>query len=74
MRTVHELTQEELEELQQTYFEQLEDIGELEDEQDITMPTDIPIENVKAHYEGFYFTDDDFFCNQTEEQDLSKSK
>lgn len=60
MRTVHDLTTEELEELRSNYFYQLQDQGE---EEEMQSPEEIPISNVIAHYEGVMFTDDDFFCN-----------
>lgn len=60
MRTVHELTGNELDELRDTYFAQLTDLGE----ENFDSPIDIPMDNVIAHYEATYFTEDDFFCNQ----------
>lgn len=60
MRTVHELTKDELEELRYNYFAQLTDLGE----ENFDSPNDIPMENVISHYEGTYFVEDDFFCNQ----------
>ena len=63
MKTVHELNQNELEELRESYFYQLEDLGE----EDFESPHDIPMGNVISHYEGISFVEDDFFCNQPEE-------
>lgn len=63
MRTVHELTANELEELRETYFDQLTDLGE----ENFDSSDEIPMQNVIAHYEGTYFVDDDFFCNQPTE-------
>jgi hypothetical protein len=60
MKTVHELTTQELEELRDTYFAQLQDQGE---EDEIHSPHEIPMENVIQHYEGIMFVEDDFFCN-----------
>ena len=60
MRTVHELNQNELEELRESYFYQLEDLGE----EDFNSSDEIPMDNVKVHYEETYFVDEDFFCNQ----------
>ena len=62
MKTVHELNQEELEELRGNYFAELEDtypdiLGDMSNADKITMS------NVISHYEGVYFVDDDFFCN-----------
>jgi len=60
MRTVHELTTEELEELREAYFYQLQDQG---GETELQGPEEIPMSNVVEHYEGIMFTDEDFFCN-----------
>lgn len=62
MKSVHELNQEELEELRGNYFAQLQDTDE-EVLGDIIEAEEIPIENVIAHYEGTYFVEEDFFCN-----------
>lgn len=64
MRTVHELTENELEELRNTYFCLLLDSGDDELLNGINWESDIPMSNVKAHYEGTYFVEDDFLCNQ----------
>jgi hypothetical protein len=66
MRNVLELRQEELEELKENYFYQLIDSGDLEEVGNgkINDSTDIPLDNVKIHYEGIYFVDEDFWCNQ----------
>ena len=61
MKSVHELNESELEELRDAYFHQLKDQGE---EPFLKDPTDIPMDNIIAHYEGTYFVEDDFFCNQ----------
>lgn len=63
MRSVHELSQEELEELQQSYFYQLLDAGDEEVLGDIDTPTEIPISSIVSHYEDILFVDEDFFCN-----------
>lgn len=60
MKTVHELTTQELEELRDTYFAQLQDQGE---EEEINSSHEILMENVIQNYEGVMFVDDDFFCN-----------
>ena len=62
MRSVHELTQDELEELRSAYFDQLlqmdnDVLGDIESEHEL------PMDNVIAHYEGTSFVDEDFFCN-----------
>ena len=63
--TVDELSQEQLEELRGNYFVQLQETdGEVLG--DITDPSEIPMSNVIAHYEGNYFVNDDFFCSMDE--------
>ena len=62
MRTVHELNQNELEELRSNYFYQLlETDSEILD--GIDSPCQIDICNIVDHYDGISFTDEDFFCN-----------
>ncbi len=61
MRTVHELRSEELEELRQRYFYELLDTDEQDMFDDVG---EIPIENVIQHFEGIFFVDEDFFCNE----------
>ena len=63
MKSIHELSKDELEELRDTYFAQLNDLGE----EDFNSSDEIPMENIISHYEGTYFVDDDFFCNQPPE-------
>lgn len=63
MKTVFDLNENELEELREAYFAQLTDLGE----ENFDSSNDIPMDNVIAHYEGTYFTEDDFFCNQQPE-------
>ena len=63
MRTVDELNQDELEELRESYFYQLQDtdsevLGDI-----ITSAEMIPMKNIITHYEGMIFTEEDFFCN-----------
>lgn len=60
--TVHELNIAELEELKETYFQQLLDtdpevLGNIESSDEIS---DWSIYN---HYEGIEFVKEDFFCN-----------
>lgn len=62
MKSVHELSLEELEELRGNYFIQLEECDE-DILGDITCAEEIPMSNVIAHYECTYFVEDDFFCN-----------
>ena len=59
---VDELTQEQLEELREHYYYQLLDT-DVEVLGDISSPSEIPMSNVKAHYEEVQFVNDDFFCS-----------
>jgi len=59
MKTVHELSQNELEELRESYFDQLQ----MEGEETFESVEQLPIENVIAHYEDTFFVEEDFFCN-----------
>ena len=63
MKSVHELSQDELEELRDNYFAQLTDL----EREDFNSSDDVPMEDITSHYEGTYFVDDDFFCNQQPE-------
>lgn len=63
-KTVHELSSEELEELRENYFTQLEETDS-EVLGSIKQASDIPFDVILAHYEGTYFVDEDFFCNLT---------
>lgn len=67
MKTVHDLTQEQLEELRDFYFHQLIDCGDEEVLDGIDIAEDIPMDNVKAHYEDVYFVNDGFFCSMDED-------
>lgn len=62
MKTVHDLSQDELQELRETYFYQLLDTDP-EALGFITEAEDIPIEAIFEHYEGISFVSEDFFCN-----------
>jgi hypothetical protein len=62
MKTVHELSAEELAELRESYFYQLLDT-DTEVLGDIQYPREIPMEDVIAHYEHISFVEEDFFCN-----------
>ena len=65
MKSVHELSKDELEELRSRWYSQHEDDGsleevmgrEIEDEEDIHMGI------VGAYDDGTYFVEEDFFCN-----------
>lgn len=68
MKSVHELSQEELEELRSRWYMQHEDDGSLNEVMDIDedieiSEEDIPMNIVKSYYEGTYFVEDDFFWN-----------
>lgn len=63
-RTVYELTDEEIEELKETYYYQLVDTGE-DEELGIDSSDGIPDELIYEHYDGISFVEDDFFCNAT---------
>lgn len=62
MKSVHELSQDELEELRESYFYQLLETDE-EILGDIEYPHEIPMANIIAHYEHISFVEEDFFCN-----------
>ena len=66
MKSVHELTQDELEELRSRWYSQHEDDGSLEEVMDMEgeiNEEDIPMDIVVAYYEDTYFVEEDFFCN-----------
>ena len=65
MKSVHELKQDELEELRSRWYSQHEDDGSLEEVmgREIEDEEDIPMDIVVAYYEGTYFVEEDFFCN-----------
>lgn len=61
MKTVDELTQNELEELRSRYYYQGLDDGSLEEV--IESEEEIPMDLVKDHYRDTLFVEEDFFCN-----------
>ena len=66
MKSVHELKQDELEELRSRWYSQHEDEGSLEEVMDMEgeiNEEDIPMDIVVAYYEDTYFVEEDFFCN-----------
>lgn len=69
MRNVHELTQEELEELRSRYYYQGFDDGSLEEVfgKEVECEEDIPMDLVKSRFIMHLFTDEDFFCNLSED-------
>ena len=73
MKTVHELNQNELEELRSRLYHQYLDDGSLEEViGENKTEEDIPMDFVKSHYEDTYFVEDDFFCNL--EQDYTRDE
>jgi hypothetical protein len=73
MKTVHELNNDELEELRERYFHQLADTDP-EVLGDILLPEELPMENVIAHYEGTFFVEEDFFCNVSINNQIVEAK
>ena len=65
-KTVYDLTDNEFEELKQTYFWQLIDDDPDGEEVlgDITSWEELPDDVIREHYDGICFVEDDFFCNQ----------
>ena len=68
MKSVHELNQDELNELRSRWYYQHEDDGSLNEvmdiEDDVELSVeDIPMDIVIAYYEDTYFVEEDFFYN-----------
>lgn len=73
MKTVYDLSRDELNELKDSYFYQLLDNddevlfpvknGNKKDIENINCPEEIPDSVIFEHYDGISFVDDDFFCN-----------
>ena len=66
MKSVHELNENELNELRSRWFSQHEDDGSLEEVMDMEgkiNEEDIPMDIVKTYYEDTFFVEDGFFCN-----------
>lgn len=65
MKSVHELSENEMQELRSRWFSQHEDDGSLEEVLDIEVydETEVPMDVVIAYYEGTYFVEEDFWCN-----------
>ena len=61
IRTVQDLTQDELNELKTALFYDPETIDILPN--NIAFPEQIPNDIIYNHYEGITFVNDDFFCN-----------
>ena len=68
MKSVHELTQDELEELRSRWYSQHEDdrslneVMDIEDDVELS-EEDIPMDIVVAYYEDTYFVEEDFWIN-----------
>jgi hypothetical protein len=65
MRSVDELSQEELEELRSAWYSQHEDDGSLEEVmgREVDGEEDVPMDVVKSYYEATLFVEEDFWCN-----------
>ena len=65
MKSVHELSQDELNELRSSWYFQHKDDGSLEEVmgREVENEEDIPMDIVIAYYEDTYFVEEDFFCN-----------
>ena len=67
MRTVNELTEDELNELRSRWYSQHEDDGTLEEVMDMEgediSEEDVPMDVVTSYYQDTYFVEEDFFCN-----------
>jgi hypothetical protein len=63
-RTVQDLNEDELDELRESYYYELDDEGEDEILECINDYSDITDEFLFEHYEGVMFSEDDFCCNQ----------
>jgi len=65
MKSVHELSEDELQELRSRWYQQHLDDGSLEEvmEYDPEDEDNVPMDIVIAYYEGTYFVEEDFWCN-----------
>jgi hypothetical protein len=69
MKSVHELSAEELQELRSNYFHRhLTDDEIEENDWSYESEEEIPMDIVIAYYEGTYFVEEDFFCNITDDE------
>lgn len=65
MKSVHELSENELQELRSRWYSQHEDDGSLKEVlggKDLD-EEDVPMDVVKSYYEDTFFVEEDFFCN-----------
>ena len=72
MKTVHDLTQNELEELRSRYYHQHLDDGSLFEVigKEIENEYGIPMDVVEAYYEATFFVDEDFWCNEKDQETM----
>jgi len=65
MKTVHELSNNELEELRSRWFYQHLDDGSIEEVvgREVESEEYIPMDIVMIYYEDTFFVEEDFFCN-----------
>ena len=65
MKSVHELNQDELEELRSRWYHQHLDDGSLEEvmNREVESEEDMPMDIVIAYYEDTFFVEEDFWCN-----------
>lgn len=70
MKSVHELSAEELQELRSRWYHQHLDDGTLEEVagREVEDEEEIPMDIVIAYYEGTSFVEEDFFCNIADDE------
>ena len=65
--TVHELTQEQLDELKVAYItDQAILRGEFPAYSELAQSTEVPNDIIFDYYDGIYFVEEDFFCREEE--------
>jgi hypothetical protein len=71
MKSVHELSAEELQELRSRFYHQHLDDGSLEEVvgREVEDEEEIPMDIVIAYYEGTSFVEEDFWCNLVEDEE-----
>jgi hypothetical protein len=69
MRTVHDLNENELEELRSRFYHQHLDDGSLEEivGEDLCDEEDLDMSLIITYYEDTFFVEEDFWCNLKEE-------
>ena len=74
MKTVHELNEDELQELRGRWFHQHIDDGSLEEVIGVFVGEEekVPMDVVKSYYEGTFFVEEDFWCNVKKEDMKNK--